>query len=317
MRSPSFAHYLPSRSTDRPSDGNPSPRASVSHPLSDTLHPRSVLCTPNILRTHISSQQHPRPSHHPPLAPRLDMQPLRQIPNPHDSPLSLPTQYALSQSPWALRGYDSRRQQNDPSNHTNYLRTARDLDDYQRNPLPPHAFRQHQNGDCFVSIAGFKVIPRASSADIERDRQARACGQPPPLSTSYGLRLDYASQRNTLPLSHYHVPQNSRRPEGDQHDPKTSAEPVKLRTSRPKPHVLYSRLDQLVRRDQHRATDHIFLDDVIELYRQEITLQEKIREKSRGKNEKRDTKFRTVFFLLSLRHVNVSQAFWERRCAMF
>jgi hypothetical protein len=90
------------------------------------------------------------------------------------------------------------------------------------------------------------------------------------------------------------VAQGIRRLEEDQRqrDPKTKVEPAKPQAPRPKPHVLYSRLDKLVRQHKHRAMDHISLDDVLELHRQEAALQEKTRDKHRGKTEKRDPKFR-------------------------
>ncbi|OJA19754.1 hypothetical protein AZE42_06787 [Rhizopogon vesiculosus] len=292
-----YPHCLPTRSGDRPpSDGSTSPLSA--HPPNDSLHSRSILCTPNLLHTpHSSSQQHPRPSHHSPLTPRLDMFPPRQIPNSlystyNDSPISLATQYARGQASWMPRVYESRRQQYDPSHHINYHRTPRDLDDYQkRNSLPPHVFQQQQQNNDH-----FRGLPRASSADVERDRQARACGQPPPPSTSYSLRLDCTSQQNTLPFSYYHMPHAIRRPDEDQRqrDPKTTVEPVKPQAPRPEPNILYSRLDKLVRRDRHRAMDHILFDDVLDLHRQEVALQEKIRDKRRGKTEKRDPKFRVI-----------------------
>lgn len=302
MLSASYAHCLPSRSGDRPSDGNSSPRAPGAHPPNDSLHLRSILRAPTLLHTHQlldpSSQQHHRSPHHSPITHRLDMYPPRQIPNSlysthNDSPLSLATQYARGQDPWMPRGYESRRQQYDPSLYINYHRTPRDLDDYQkRNSLPPHAFQQHQKNDHFASISDFRSI--LSSADVERDRQARACGQSPPLPTSYGHRLDYTSPHNILPFSYYHMAQGIRRLEEDQRqrDPKTKVEPAKPQAPRSKPHVLYSRLDKLVRHDKHRAMDHISLDDVLELHRQEAALQEKTRDKNRGKTEKRDPKFR-------------------------
>lgn len=188
------------------------------------------------------------------------------------------------------RGYESRRQQYNPSNHANYQRTPRDLDDHQkRTSLPPNAFQQQQNGarDCFVSMPDIRRVPRASSADIERDRQARACG----------LQLDYTSHQNTIPSSYNHLPRGSRRLEDDQcqHDPKMLVERGKPQAPRPKPHILYPRLDKLVRREKHRAMDHICFDeDVLELYREEGELREKLREKHRGKAEKRDPKFQVI-----------------------
>ncbi|OAX35535.1 hypothetical protein K503DRAFT_868207 [Rhizopogon vinicolor AM-OR11-026] len=288
-----YPHCLPTRSGDRPpSDGNTSPPSA--HPPNDSLHSRSILCTPN---PHSSSQQHPRPSHHSLLTPRLDMYPPRQIPNSlystyNDSPISLATQYARGQASWMPRVYESRRQQYDPSHHINYHRTPRDLDDYQkRNSVSPHVFQQQQQNNDH-----FRGLPRASSADLERDRQARACGQPPPPSTSYSLRLDYTSQQNTLPFSYYHMPHAIRRLDEDQRqrDLKMTVEPVKPQAPRPEPNILYSRLDKLVRRDKNRAMDHISFDDVLDLHRQEVALQEKFREKRRGKTEKKDPKFRVI-----------------------
>lgn len=316
MRSASYVHYLPSR--DQPSDGNGSPRVSGTLPPNDSMHPRSILRTPNLLHTpHLSnpsSQQPPCTSHPSPLTPRLDMYPPRQSIDSlystyNDSLFSLATQCGHSQAPWMPRGYESRRQPYDPSHHANYYRTPRDLDDHQkRNSLPPHAFQQH-NSYYFLSLPDVRGVPRASSADVERDRQARACGQPPPLSASYGLRLDYTSQQNTVPSSYDHMPHGIRRVEEDRHqrDPKTSVEPAKPQSLRPKPHVLYSRLDKLVRLDKRRATDHISFDDVLELYSQEASLQDKIREKRRGRSERGDIKFRLFLFTLCLYGANFTQ----------
>lgn len=130
-------------------------------------------------------------------------------------------------------------------------------------------------------------IPRPSSADIERDRQARACG----------LQLDYTSHQNAPPSSNNHLPRGSRRLEEDQpqREPKTVLDRGKPYAPRPRPHILYPRLDKLVRREKHRAMDHVsFEGDVLELYREEGDLREKLREKRKGGVEKRDPKFRVI-----------------------
>jgi hypothetical protein len=105
------------------------------------------------------------------------------------------------------------------------------------------------------------------------------------------------------------MPHGIRRVEEDRHqrDPKTSVEPAKPQSLRPKPHVLYSRLDKLVRLDKRRATDHISFDDVLELYSQEASLQDKIREKRRGRSERGDIKFRLFLFTLCLYGANFTQ----------
>lgn len=130
-------------------------------------------------------------------------------------------------------------------------------------------------------------IPRPSSADIERDRQARACG----------LQLDYTLHQNALPSLNTHLPRGSRRLEEDQpqREPKMVVDRGKPHAPRPKPHILYPRLDKLVRREKHRAMDHISYDeDVLELYREEGNLREKLREKRKGRVEKRDPKFHVI-----------------------
>lgn len=134
-------------------------------------------------------------------------------------------------------------------------------------------------------MPNIKRIPRPSSADIERDRQARACG----------LQLDYTSHQNALPSLNNHPPRGSRRLEEDQpqHEPKTLVDRGKPYPPRPKPYILYPRLDKLVRREKHRAMDHVSFDeDVLEMYREEGDLREKLREKRKGGAEKRDPKFR-------------------------
>lgn len=130
-------------------------------------------------------------------------------------------------------------------------------------------------------------IPRPSSADIERDREARACG----------LQLDYTSHQNIPSFSNNHTPRGSRRLEEDhpQRKPKMVVDRGKTHAPRPKPHILYPRLDKLVRREKHRAMDHISFDeDVLELYREETDLREKLREKRKHGIEKRDPKFRVI-----------------------
>ncbi|KAG1731813.1 Rho GTPase activation protein [Suillus paluster] len=263
------------------------------HPPNDTLRPRSILRKPNLLHTHHPSdssfQQPPRTSHALPSVPRVDMYPPHQTPSSlyssyNDSPRSPTTPYSRGQAPWMPRGYDKRQQYN-ASHHANYQRTPRDLDDHQkRSSLPPHAFQQQQ------SMPDIRRIPRPSSAEIERDRQARACG----------LQLDYMSHQNTISSSYDHLPRGSRRIEEDQRqrDPKMLVERGKPQAPRPKPHILYPRLDKLVRREKHRAMDHISFDeDVLELYREEGELREKLREKRRGKAEKRDPKFRLFYVI--------------------
>ncbi|KAG2121760.1 hypothetical protein DEU56DRAFT_93619 [Suillus clintonianus] len=298
MRPASYAHYPPSRLGDRPSDGNDSPRTPGAHPPNDSLQPRSILRKPNPLQASYPSepafQQPPRLSRPLPTTPRVDMYPPYQPPNSlysayNDSPHSPATPYSRGQAPWMPRGFESRQQQYNPSHHANYPQTPRDHGDFQkRTSLPPHAFQQQQNGarDCFASMPDIRRIPRSSSADIERDRQARACG----------LQLDYTSHQNALPPSFQNLPRGSRRPEEDQHhrEPKTQ-DRGKPYAPRPKPHVLYPRLDKLVRREKHRAMDHVSFDeDVLELYREEGDLREKLREKRKGKVEKRDPKFHVI-----------------------
>lgn len=297
MRSTSYAHHSPSRSADRPSDGNDSPRTPGAHPPIDSLRPRSILRKPNPLLPpypiDYSVQQLPRPSRPLPLMPRMDMY---QTPSPlsstyKDIPHSPATPYSRGQVPWMPRGYESRhQQQHNPSHHADHQQSPRDHGDYQkRTSLPPHAFQQQQNGarDGFTSMSDIRRIPRPSSADIERDRQARACG----------LQLDYTSHQHTIPSLNSHLPRSSKRFEEDQpqREPKSLVDRSKLFPPRPKPHILYPRLDKLVRREKHRAMDHISFDeDVLELYREEEDLRERLRERRKRGAEKRDPKFRVI-----------------------
>ncbi|KAG2338288.1 hypothetical protein BDR05DRAFT_1043359 [Suillus weaverae] len=293
MRSASYTHFPPSRSGDRPSDGNDSPRTPGAHPHIDSLRPRSILRKPN--PADYSFQQIPRLSRPLPSTPRMDMHPPYQTPSSlystyNDSPHSPATPYSRGQAPWMPHGYESKHQQYNLSYHTNYQQSPRDHGDYQkRTSLPPHAFQQQQSSarDGFGSMPNIKRIPRPSSADIERDRQARACG----------LQLDYTSHQNALPSLNNHPPRGSRRLEEDQpqHEPKTLVDRGKPYPPRPKPYILYPRLDKLVRREKHRAMDHVSFDeDVLEMYREEGDLREKLREKRKGGAEKRDPKFHVI-----------------------
>ncbi|KAG2037969.1 hypothetical protein BDR03DRAFT_956006 [Suillus americanus] len=298
MRSASYAHHPPSRSGDRPSDGNDSPRTPGAHPPIDSLRPRSILRKPNPLLPPFPvdySQQIPRPSRPLPLMPRMDMYPPYQTPSSlpstyKDPPHSPATPYSRGQVPWMPRGYESRHQQYNPSHQADHQQSPRDHGDYhKRTSLPPHAFQQQQISarDGFASMPDIRRIPRPSSAEIERDRQARACG----------LQLDYTSHPNTLPSLNSHLPRGSRHLEEDQpqREPKTLADRGKPYPPRPKPHVLYPRLDKLIRREKHRAMDHIsFDDDVLELYGEDGDLRERLREKRKRGAEKRDPKFRVI-----------------------
>ncbi|KAG2158670.1 uncharacterized protein EDB93DRAFT_1245901 [Suillus bovinus] len=298
MRSASYAHYPPSRSGDRLSDGNDNPRTLGARPPNDSMRPRSILRKPNPLLPPYpidhSFQQLPRPSRPLSLTSRMDMYPPYQTPSLlsstyNDSPRSPATPYSRGHVPWIPRGYESKHQQHHhPSHLADYQQSPRDHGDNQkRTSLPPHAFQQQQSGahDVFASMPDIRRIPRPSSADIERDRQARACG----------LQLDYTSHHNVPPSSNIHLPRGSRPLEEDQpqREPKTLLDRGKPYAPRPKPHILYPRLDKLVRREKHRAMDHISFDeDVIELYREDGDLREKLREKRKGGAEKRDPKFR-------------------------
>ncbi|KAG2102847.1 uncharacterized protein F5147DRAFT_639100 [Suillus discolor] len=227
--------------------------------------------------------------------PRMDIHPPYQTPSLlpstyNDSSHLLATPYSRGQAQWMPRGYESRHQQYNPPHPTDYQQSPRDHGDHQkRTSLPPHAFQQQQNGtrDVSASMPDIRRIPRPSSAEIERDRQARACG----------LQLDYTSHHNVPPSSNTHLPRGSRRLEEDQpqREPKTLLDRGKPYAPRPKPHILYPRLDKLVRREKHRAMDHISFDeDVMEMYREEGDLREKLREKRKGGAEKRDPKFRVI-----------------------
>lgn len=119
--------------------------------------------------------------------------------------------------------------------------------------------------------------------DLEPDRQARACGQPPPTGAyrhddlgRHGIHVD-------TPSSRLNDPGTARSADASPSHPLVP----KIRVSH-----MYRRLDALARRSARRAMDYVSFEDVAVIHKQDSQLREQLGRKRSERLQGKDPTFR-------------------------